>query len=59
MNKVEWTKLLEDAVNIEGLLSKCYSTFHSYSVGNQLLAMSQMQIRGYPCKSDSNLQEVD
>ena len=35
MNTTQWSKLLEDAVNIEGLLSKCYSTFHNYSIGNQ------------------------
>ena len=48
MDKTQWSKLLEEAVNTEGLLSKCYSTFHNYSIGNQLLAMSQMSLRGIP-----------
>ena len=37
----DWEKLLVDAVNKPGHLSKCYELFHSYSFGNQLLAMMQ------------------
>lgn len=42
---VAWAKILQDAVTQPGIISKCYSTFHSYSVGNQLLAWSQLTAR--------------
>jgi antirestriction protein ArdC len=43
-----FAQLLADAVNIEGILSKCYSTFHGYSIGNQMLAWSQCLSRDIP-----------
>jgi antirestriction protein ArdC len=43
---VAWAGLLRDAVNKPGIISKAYSAFHNYSVGNQLLAWSQCAARG-------------
>jgi hypothetical protein len=42
----KWSALLVEAVNKPGLIMKAYSAFHQYSVGNQLLALVQCQIRG-------------
>src|SRR5262245_50181868 len=41
-----FAKLLEDAVNEPGILSKAYRAFHNYSLGNQLLAWAQCVQRG-------------
>lgn len=38
--------LLESAVTEPGIISSAYRQFHSYSIGNQLLAWSQCQARG-------------
>lgn len=38
--------LLEQAVNEPGILSSAYRQFHGYSIGNQLLALSQCMVRG-------------
>ncbi len=38
--------LLRTAVDEPGTLSSAYRQFHSYSLGNQLLAMFQCQARG-------------
>jgi antirestriction protein ArdC len=42
---VAWSTMLQDAVTQPGVISKCYSTFHNYSMGNQMLAWSQLQAR--------------
>jgi antirestriction protein ArdC len=42
----KWSALLVEAVNKPGLIMKAYSAFHSYSLGNQLLALVQCQMRG-------------
>ena len=42
----KWTELLDMAVKQPGLLMKAYSAFHHYSLGNQMLAMVQCQMRG-------------
>src|SRR6185503_19717940 len=42
----KWSALLVEAVNKPGLIMKAYSNFHSYSLGNQLLALVQCQTRG-------------
>lgn len=42
----KWSTLLVEAVNKPGLIMKAYSNFHSYSLGNQLLALVQCQMRG-------------
>lgn len=41
-----FARLLETAVNEPGTISTAYSAFHSYSLGNQLLALSQCLQRG-------------
>ena len=38
--------LLQSAVTEPGILSQAYQQFHSYSLGNQLLAMFQCAERG-------------
>ncbi len=38
--------LLQSAVHEPGILSQAYQQFHSYSLGNQLLAMFQCHERG-------------
>lgn len=48
MEKANFSQLLQDAVNQPGIISKCYSTFHGYSIGNQLLAWSQCLERKIP-----------
>jgi len=42
----KWSALLEEAVNKPGLILQAYSAFWNYSLGNQLLALIQCQIRG-------------
>src|SRR5205085_7029223 len=42
----KWTELLNMAVTQPGILMKAYRAFHSYSLGNQVLAMVQCQMRG-------------
>ena len=42
----KWSALLVEAVNKPGLIMKAYSNFHSYSLGNHLLALVQCQMRG-------------
>jgi antirestriction protein ArdC len=42
----KWSALLVEAVNKPGLIMKAYSAFHSYSLGNQLLALVQCKMRG-------------
>ena len=41
-----FAELLQSAVAEPGTLSAAYQQFHSYSLGNQLLAMFQCQARG-------------
>ena len=49
MNKtVAWAALLVDAVNKPGIISQAYNNFHNYSIGNQLLALSQCIRRELP-----------
>ena len=48
IEKANFSQLLNDAVNQPGIISKCYSTFHGYSIGNQLLAWSQCLERNIP-----------
>lgn len=44
--KVDWPAILANAVQKPGVISKAYSTFWNYSVGNQLSALFQCLIRG-------------
>jgi antirestriction protein ArdC len=41
-----FAELLQQAVNEPGVLSRAYSAFHAYSIGNQLLAWFQCLERG-------------
>ncbi len=43
-----FARLLERAVHEPGILSQAYQQFHSYSLGNQLLAMFQCAEREIP-----------
>jgi antirestriction factor ArdC-like protein len=42
----KWSALLVEAVNKPGLIMEAYSAFHNYSIGNQVLALVQCQLRG-------------
>jgi antirestriction protein ArdC len=48
MEKANFTQLLNDAVNNPGIISKAYTTFYGYSLGNQLLAWGQCMERDIP-----------
>jgi len=48
VEKANFSQLLNDAINQPGIISKCYSTFYGYSIGNQLLAYSQCIARDIP-----------
>lgn len=41
-----WSALLVEAVNKPGQIMAAYSAFHNYSLGNQILALVQCQMRG-------------
>lgn len=45
-NRLSWAALLEHAVTEPGIISSAYRQFHTYSIGNQLLAWSQCVQRG-------------
>ena len=42
----KWSALIVEAVNKPGLIMDAYSAFHNYSIGNQILALVQCQMRG-------------
>src|SRR5687768_5416050 len=42
----KWSALLVEAVNKPGMIMQAYTAFHSYSIGNQILALVQCQLRG-------------
>ena len=48
MEKANFSQLLNDAISQPGIISKAYSTFYGYSIGNQLLAWSQCMARDIP-----------
>jgi antirestriction protein ArdC len=45
-NQTRWTELLQQAVMEPGLILRAYSAFHGYSLGNQIAAIFQCQLRG-------------
>jgi antirestriction protein ArdC len=45
---IKWSEILNEAITVPGRISDCYSTFYNYSIGNQLLAYSQLQQRKLP-----------
>jgi hypothetical protein len=40
-----WGELLQKAVTEPGVISRAFSRFHNYSLGNQLLALQPCQMR--------------
>lgn len=46
-NEIAWNELLEKAVNEPGSISKAYSNFHNYSLGNCILAYFQAELSGH------------
>ena len=42
----KWSALLVEAVNKPGLIMQAYTAFHNYSIGNQIFALVQCQMRG-------------
>ena len=44
--ELQWQALLEKALTEPGMISRAFSQFHSYSVGNQMLALVQCGMRG-------------
>jgi len=48
MDKPDWNVLLQQALSVPGTLSKAYSVFHHYSLGNAILASIQLAERGMP-----------
>lgn len=52
-----WSELLSSAVSRPGLLLEAYSRFHGYSLGNQLAAMFQCQLRNLPPGPIATLQK--
>lgn len=47
-NKPDWNSLFEQALTQPGVMSKAYSVFHEYSLGNAFLAASQLIDRKLP-----------
>lgn len=45
-DQAKWANLLSEAVSKPGLISEAYTAFHGYSIGNQLLALTQCHLRG-------------
>lgn len=43
-----WAALLVEAIEKPGTIAECYSMFHEYSFGNQMLAYCQIKSRGLP-----------
>ena len=48
MDKPDWNALLQQALSLPGTISKAYSVFHNYSLGNAILASIQLGERGLP-----------
>src|SRR5262245_25058201 len=44
-SRARWSELLQQAVTRHGLILKAYSNFHGYSIGNQLAAIVQCNVR--------------
>ena len=42
----KWSDLLVQAVTQPGLILKAYSAFHNFSIGNQIAAITQSELRG-------------
>lgn len=46
MDKQKWATLLQEAVEKPGIISRAFSAFHGYSIGNQVAAIIQWDERG-------------
>src|SRR5919204_2867625 len=46
IDTARWSQLLSEAVTKPGIISEAYRAFHGYSIGNQILALVQCQMRG-------------
>jgi hypothetical protein len=44
----QFADILKSAVTEPGIISKAYSAFHNYSIGNQIAAAVQLTMRGLP-----------
>lgn len=47
-HEFNWAGLLRSAVKDSGIISKAYSVFHNYSIGNQILAIMQCIVQDIP-----------
>ena len=47
-NNLDWNSLFEQALTLPGVMSKAYSAFYEYSIGNAFLAASQLLDRQLP-----------
>src|ERR1051325_6899548 len=45
IDSTKWTDLLAEAVSQPGVISKAYRSFYGYSIGNQMIALLQCQMR--------------
>ena len=45
IDSTKWTELLAEAVSKPGVISKAYRSFYGYSIGNQMIALLQCQMR--------------
>lgn len=57
----QWVTLLERVLTDPGVISKAYSTFYNYSMGNAMMAMTQLAARGLeigPLASYARWQEL-
>ncbi len=45
VDSTKWTELLAEAVSKPGVISKAYRSFYGYSIGNQMIALLQCQMR--------------
>src|SRR3954464_10277360 len=46
LNELSFNSILSTAVTQPGSIMRAYSAFHNYSIGNQILALVQCQLRG-------------
>ena len=47
-SSVTFREILNEALTKPGIISQAYSAFHSFSIGNQLLAAIQLAMKGLP-----------
>lgn len=47
--KQSWKELLDEAVNVPGIVSGAYSMFRDYSIGNKMLILTQCMMKGIDC----------